>query len=78
MVTRQHPIFATLARVAKLVDALSSGGSIRKVVLVRIQSRAQDQKAPNYWSFFIFTSENFFVLKKSFFLEIRTIDLLAV
>jgi hypothetical protein len=30
-----------LARVAKLVDALSSGGSIRKVVLVRIQSRAQ-------------------------------------
>ena len=29
------------ARVAKLVDALSSGGSIRKVVLVRIQSRAQ-------------------------------------
>ena len=28
------------ARVAKLVDALSSGGSIRKVVLVRIQSRA--------------------------------------
>jgi hypothetical protein len=36
-------IFATLnyARVAKLVDALSSGGSIRKVVLVRIQSRAQ-------------------------------------
>ncbi len=29
-----------LARVAKLVDALSSGGSIRKDVLVRIQSRA--------------------------------------
>jgi hypothetical protein len=28
------------ARVAKLVDALSSGGSIRKDVLVRIQSRA--------------------------------------
>ena len=26
---------------AKLVDALSSGGSIRKVVLVRIQFRAQ-------------------------------------
>lgn len=29
------------ARVAKLVDALSSGGSVRKDVLVRIQSRAQ-------------------------------------
>lgn len=29
------------ARMAKLVDALSSGGSIRKVVLVRIQFRAQ-------------------------------------
>ena len=29
------------ARVAKLVDALCSGRSIRKVVLVRIQSRAQ-------------------------------------
>jgi hypothetical protein len=28
------------ARVAKLVDALCSGRSIRKVVLVRIQSRA--------------------------------------
>lgn len=28
------------ARVAKLVDALSSGGSVRKDVLVRIQSRA--------------------------------------
>ena len=44
----KHLIFAVLlilhlriARVAKLVDALSSGGSIRKVVLVRIQSRAQ-------------------------------------
>ena len=32
------------ARVAKLVDALSSGGSIRKVVLVRIQSRAQEPR----------------------------------
>ena len=31
------------ARVAKLVDALSSGGSIRKDVLVRIQSRAQKE-----------------------------------
>ncbi len=29
-----------LARVAKLVDALPSGGSVRKDVLVRIQSRA--------------------------------------
>ena len=29
------------ARVAKLVDALPSGGSVRKDVLVRIQSRAQ-------------------------------------
>jgi hypothetical protein len=29
------------ARVAKLVDALLSGGSVRKNVLVRIQSRAQ-------------------------------------
>ena len=28
------------ARVAKLVDALPSGGSVRKDVLVRIQSRA--------------------------------------
>ena len=33
-----HPINA---RMAKLVDALSSGGSVRKDVLVRIQSRAQ-------------------------------------
>ena len=33
------------ARVAKLVDALSSGGSIRKVVLVRIRSRAQNKKS---------------------------------
>ena len=37
----KRAIFASLARVAKLVDALSSGGSIRKVVLVRIQSRAR-------------------------------------
>ena len=29
------------ARVAKLVDALCSGRSVRKDVLVRIQSRAQ-------------------------------------
>ena len=29
-----------IARVAKLVDALPSGGSVRKDVLVRIQSRA--------------------------------------
>jgi hypothetical protein len=29
------------ARVAKLVDAPSSGGGVRKDVLVRIQSRAQ-------------------------------------
>ncbi len=28
------------ARVAKLVDALPSGGSVRKDVLVRVQSRA--------------------------------------
>ena len=37
-------IFATpnhFARVAKLVDALPSGGSVRKDVLVRIQSRAR-------------------------------------
>ena len=34
-------IFCTQARVAKLVDALPSGGSVRKDVLVRIQSRAQ-------------------------------------
>jgi hypothetical protein len=35
-------IFASLlyARVAKLVDALCSGRSVRKDVLVRIQSRA--------------------------------------
>ena len=31
------------ARVAKLVDAPSSGGGVRKDVLVRIQSRAQSQ-----------------------------------
>ena len=30
------------AQVAKLVDALSSGGSVRKDVLVRIQSWAQE------------------------------------
>ena len=35
-----------LARVAKLVDALPSGGSVRKDVLVRIQSRAR--KDPSY------------------------------
>ena len=42
----KHRIFN--ARVAKLVDALSSGGSIRKVVLVRIQSRAL-KKAEEYY-----------------------------
>ena len=31
-----------IAQVAKLVDALPSGGSVRKDVLVRIQSWAQD------------------------------------
>ena len=41
----KRAIFASLARVAKLVDALSSGGSIRKVVLVRIQSRAQKNRS---------------------------------
>ena len=44
-----HPFFTiaetSIARVAKLVDALSSGGSVRKDVLVRIQSRAQ-KKVP--------------------------------
>src|SRR5450432_3388584 len=34
-------IFKLTARVAKLVDALCSGRSVRKDVLVRIQSRAQ-------------------------------------
>jgi hypothetical protein len=33
------------ARVAKLVDALCSGRSVRKDVLVRIQSRARDKLA---------------------------------
>lgn len=32
-----------IARVAKLVDALSSGGSVREDVLVRIQSRALEK-----------------------------------
>jgi hypothetical protein len=36
------PLELSLARVAKLVDAPSSGGGVRKDVLVRIQSRALD------------------------------------
>jgi hypothetical protein len=40
-----------IARVAKLVDALPSGGSVRKDVLVRIQSRAQ--ALINHQGFFI-------------------------
>jgi hypothetical protein len=43
------------ARVAKLVDALSSGGSIRKVVLVRIQSRAQSLLRDSGEGFLIWT-----------------------
>ncbi len=35
------------AQVAKLVDALPSGGSVRKDVLVRIQSWAPKIKSPN-------------------------------
>ncbi len=38
--------FLLTARVAKLVDAPSSGGGVRKNVLVRIQSRAQIQIHP--------------------------------
>ena len=40
LIFKRFTFYCTPARVAKLVDALSSGGSIRKVVLVRIQSRA--------------------------------------
>lgn len=43
------------ARVAKLVDALSSGGSVRKDVLVRIQSRAQ---SPAFGGVFYFYSNH--------------------
>ena len=43
------------ARVAKLVDALCSGRSIRKVVLVRIQSRAQKP---------LIEDEGFFILPR--------------
>ena len=50
----KRAIFASLARVAKLVDALSSGGSIRKVVLVRIQSRAQKKPKFNSSVFLIY------------------------
>ena len=40
MFARISQIFKIIARVAKLVDAPSSGGGVRKDVLVRIQSRA--------------------------------------
>lgn len=48
MISMPNHYICNPARVAKLVDALSSGGSIRKVVLVRIQSRAQIKKTI-YW-----------------------------
>ena len=35
-----EPLELCVAQMAKLVDALPSGGSVRKDVLVRIQSRA--------------------------------------
>ena len=47
------------ARVAKLVDALCSGRSVRKDVLVRIQSRALDKKKIPYK---LITCKVFFVL----------------
>ena len=48
------PIFAALkqdAQVAKLVDALCSGRSVRKDVLVRIQSWAQAVLTKSEWLF---------------------------
>ena len=41
------------ARVAKLVDAPSSGGGVRKDVLVRIQSRAQKKPQSKTEVFFV-------------------------
>ena len=47
--TFAHPDSKTIARMAKLVDALVSGTSDRKVVQVRVLFRAPSTK-PKYWN----------------------------